>query len=74
MDDVMSLIDLQGKLDREYVVGLYFSGKASRGKLRERWPADPDENLERLANAGFPFDRKIPKCLNCGGENQDWTK
>ncbi|KAJ5345040.1 hypothetical protein N7452_003044 [Penicillium brevicompactum] len=66
VDDVMSLIDLQGKLDREYVVGLYFSGKASRGKLRERWPSDPDENLERLANAGFPFDRKIPKCLNCG--------
>ncbi|CAG8193498.1 unnamed protein product [Penicillium olsonii] len=66
VDDVMSLIDLQGTLDREYVVGFYFQAHATRGNLRERWPADPEENLERLANAGLPFDRKIPKCLNCG--------
>ncbi|CAG8036861.1 unnamed protein product [Penicillium salamii] len=66
VDDVISLIDLQGTLDREYVVGFYFRAKASRGKLRERWPADPEENLERLANAGLPFERMIPKCLNCG--------
>ncbi|CAG8027130.1 unnamed protein product [Penicillium salamii] len=66
VDDVISLIDLQGTLDREYIVGFYFRAKAMRGKLRERWPADPEENLERLANSGLPFDRKIPKCLNCG--------
>lgn len=68
VDDVMVLIDLQGTMDREYVVGFYFSAKASRGRLRDRWPADPDQNIERLANAGLPFDRKLPKCLNCGGE------
>jgi hypothetical protein len=68
VDDVMSLIDLQGTLDREHLVGFYFSAKASRGKLRERWPADPEENIERLSNAGLPYDRKLPKCLNCGGQ------
>lgn len=67
----MSLIDLQGTLNREHVVGFYFNAKASRGKLRERWPSDAEENLERLTNAGLPFERMLPKCINCGGENTD---
>ncbi|OQE96734.1 hypothetical protein PENNAL_c0001G00878 [Penicillium nalgiovense] len=66
VDDVMSLIDLQGVLDREYVIGFFFSPKASRGHLRDRWPADAEQNLERMNNAGIPYERKVPKCLNCG--------
>ncbi|KAJ5848472.1 hypothetical protein N7455_012429 [Penicillium solitum] len=66
VDDVMSLIDLQGVLDREFVVGFFFSPKASRGHLRERWPANAEENLERMNNAGILYERKMPKCLNCG--------
>lgn len=63
-----SLINLQGKLDCQYVVGFYYSSKAQRAHLRDRWPASVEENLERLADAGFPYDRQIPKCANCGGE------
>lgn len=62
----MSLIDLQGVLDREFSIGFFFSPKASRAHLRERWPSSPEENLERMENAGIPYERKIPKCLNCG--------
>jgi hypothetical protein len=68
VDVVMSLIDLQGVLDREFQVGFYYSPKASRGRLRERWPETPEENIERLGNAGLPYDRKMPKCNNCDGK------
>lgn len=63
--DCMSLIDLQGKLGCQYVVGFYYSPKAQRQHLRERWPESVEDNLERLADAGFPYDRQIPKCANC---------
>lgn len=65
--DVVSLINLQGKLDCKYAVGYYFHPKAQRANLRERWPASAEENLERLEDAGLPYDRQIPKCNNCGG-------
>ncbi|OJJ49286.1 hypothetical protein ASPZODRAFT_61410, partial [Penicilliopsis zonata CBS 506.65] len=64
-EDTFSLIDLQGKLDCKYVVGYYFSPKPQRANLRERWPASTEENMERLQNAGIPYDRQIPKCSNC---------
>ncbi|KAJ5779660.1 transcriptional regulator family: Zinc finger CCHC-type [Penicillium paradoxum] len=66
VDDVMSLIDLQGVLDRQFSIGFFFSPKASRAHLRERWPSSPEENLERMNNAGIPYERRIPKCTNCG--------
>jgi hypothetical protein len=50
------------------VVGFYFSAKPQRANLKERWPSDAEENLTRLADAGFPYDRQVPKCNNCGGE------
>ena len=69
MGDSISLIDLQGKLNCQYVVGFYYSEKPQRANLRMRWPATPEENLERLEDAGFPYDRQIPKCGNCGGKS-----
>lgn len=63
----MCLIDLQGNLDREYAVGFFLKELPGRRTLRERWPANYEENLERLANAGLPYDRKLLKCHNCGG-------
>jgi hypothetical protein len=60
------LVNLQGKLDCKYVVGFYFSDKPQRINLKDRWPDSAEENLERLADAGFPLDRQIPKCTNCG--------
>ncbi|KAJ5168139.1 uncharacterized protein N7482_003733 [Penicillium canariense] len=65
-EDVLSLIDLQGQLDREYLVGFFFSDKPMRANQEQRWPRDSDENLERLANAGLPYDRQVTKCWNCG--------
>ncbi|KAL2005611.1 hypothetical protein VTN00DRAFT_10104 [Thermoascus crustaceus] len=64
--DCISLINLQGKLNCKYVVGFYFSPKPQRASLKDRWPPSPEENLERLEDAGFPHDRQIPKCSNCG--------
>lgn len=64
------MINLQGKLNCKYVVAFYFSPKPQRANLKERWPADPEENLERLEDAGFPYDRQIPKCNNCGGKQE----
>jgi hypothetical protein len=63
-----TFIDLQGKLDCTYVVKFFFGPKARRKNLEDRWPTTPEENLERLADAGFEYDRLIPKCTNCGGE------
>ncbi|RDW93447.1 putative zinc knuckle transcription factor (CnjB) [Aspergillus mulundensis] len=64
--DCISLIDLQGKLNCTYVVGFFYSPKPQRANLRERWPSSVEENLERLQDAGLPYDRQIPKCGNCG--------
>ncbi|KAM0117051.1 hypothetical protein ACP6JC_006374 [Aspergillus fumigatus] len=66
VEDSIRLINLQGKLNCKYVVAFYFSPKPQRANLKERWPADPEENLERLEVAGFPYDKQIPKCGNCG--------
>lgn len=71
---MMSIIDLQGQLDREYVVGYFLSAKPLRKHLLSRWPSSPEDNLERLANAGLPFDREIIKCRNCGGNHPSRTE
>ncbi|KAJ5570007.1 uncharacterized protein N7459_009437 [Penicillium hispanicum] len=65
-EEMISLIDLQGKLDCQYVVGFFFSPNSRRMNLVPRWPSDPAENIERLSNAGLPYDRQVTKCRNCG--------
>lgn len=64
--ECLSIINLQGKLDCKYVVGFFFSPKPQRANLRERWPVSVEDNLERLEEAGLPYDRQIPRCSNCG--------
>lgn len=59
-------MDLQGNLDRKYTVTWRLSDKPLRPRENEGWPANAEENKERLANAGTPVDRGIPKCSNCG--------
>lgn len=58
-------MDLQGNLDRKYSVNWRWSAKALRPKEKDAWPATPEENIQRLADAGEPVDRGIPKCGNC---------
>ncbi|KAL9113746.1 MAG: hypothetical protein Q9227_002191 [Pyrenula ochraceoflavens] len=63
--DTFTIVNLQGKLDCKYAVTISKSQKAQRTTQKERWPPSPEENLERLKNAGIPMDRGIPKCSNC---------
>jgi hypothetical protein len=58
-------MDLQGNLEKKYSVSWRMSSKHSRPKEKDLWPASPEENLERLLDAGEPVDRGIPKCTNC---------
>jgi hypothetical protein len=62
---VYTNMDLQGNLDKKYTVSYRLSSKPKRPKEAEDWPASPEENLERLKDAGWPTDRGIPKCNNC---------
>jgi hypothetical protein len=64
----MTIVDLQGNLNREYVVGFYFSLKPRRPKFATGFPESEEENLVRLANAGFVEERGIPKCSRCDGK------
>lgn len=57
-------MDLQGNLDRQYTVSWRLSDKPARPKEKDTWPS-PEENLVRLANAGEPIDRGLPKCARC---------
>ena len=58
-------MNLQGEIGKKYTVSYFTSDKPQRPNMKERWPASVEENLERLADAGIPMDRGIPKCNNC---------
>lgn len=64
--DTFTNMDLQGNLDKKYTVSWRKSGKHARPKEKDLWPATPQENFERLVDAGEPVERGIPKCTNCG--------
>ncbi|KAL1847537.1 hypothetical protein VTK73DRAFT_10328 [Phialemonium thermophilum] len=59
-------MDLQGHLERKYTVTYRFSPNPPRPREREVWPPSPEENLERLKNAGDVVERGLVKCHNCG--------
>jgi hypothetical protein len=58
-------MDLQGNLDKKFTVSWRMSPNHQRPKEKDFWPASPEENIARLADAGEPVDRGIPKCSNC---------
>lgn len=62
VSDTHTIINLQGKKDQTYVVSFQFSPKPKRAAFAEGWPSTPEENLTRLAEAGLPMDRMVPKC------------
>jgi hypothetical protein len=57
-------MDLQGNMDKKYTVSYRFSNKPARPREAEGWPT-PEENIERLADAGDVVDRGLSKCNNC---------
>jgi hypothetical protein len=58
-------MDLQGNMDKTYTVTYRFSPKPTRPRERDVWPETPEQNLERLADAGEVVDRGVSKCSNC---------
>ncbi|KAK3707830.1 hypothetical protein LTR37_011832 [Vermiconidia calcicola] len=66
VSDTHTIVNLQGKADQKYVVSIQFGAKPRRAKFAEGWPSSPEENLTRLVEAGWPMDRMVPKCDNCG--------
>lgn len=65
-------MDLQGNLDRKYTVSWRKSPKHTRPKEKDSWPPTPEENLERLADAGEAVDRGIPLCSRCSELGHIW--
>ncbi|KAJ5532710.1 hypothetical protein N7494_009262 [Penicillium frequentans] len=63
--DMHTLIDLQGNLDKKYTVAFYRGPNSPRNILNDRWPDSPEDNIERLANAGVSCNRYVVKCRNC---------
>jgi hypothetical protein len=62
----MTIVDLIGNPDREYVLSVQFTSKPRRAKLAQGWPENEAQNLERLASAGYVQDCGVPLCGNCG--------
>ncbi|KAL5321605.1 hypothetical protein ACEPPN_009565 [Leptodophora sp. 'Broadleaf-Isolate-01'] len=58
-------MDLQGNLGKTYAISWRWSDKPRAPKEMDIWPSSPEENMERLADAGQPTDCKMPKCSNC---------
>jgi hypothetical protein len=62
----MTIVDLIGNPDRKFVLSIQLSPKPRRAKMAQGWPESPEQNLERLATAGFVQDCGVPLCGNCG--------
>ncbi|KAI5203547.1 hypothetical protein E4T38_05125 [Aureobasidium subglaciale] len=58
-------VDLQGNPDKTYQISFQKTSKPRRAILAEGWPKTPQENLERLQDAGFSVDNLKPYCRNC---------
>lgn len=67
VSDTHTIVNLQGKIDQAYALSIQLSAKPRRVKFAEGWPESAEENMVRLAEAGFIMDRMVPKCGNCGG-------
>jgi hypothetical protein len=59
-------MDLQGNLEKKYTVQCRFSDKPARPREATGWPKSPEENLDRLQDAGIVVERRMTKCSNCG--------
>ncbi|KAI9681568.1 MAG: hypothetical protein M1829_000765 [Trizodia sp. TS-e1964] len=64
--EAFTIMDLQGKIDCKYQVVLNLGKSPKRRNMANGWPESPEENLERLADAGMVVDRRVMLCRNCG--------
>ena len=65
ISDMHTIVNLQGKQDLKFVVSFQWSDKPRRAKFAEGWPESKEDNLTRLAEAGFVMDGLKMKCSNC---------
>lgn len=63
----MTAVNLQGKVGCKYVVSYSLTTKARRERQKEAWPETPEDNIERLKDAGEPLEQTIPVCFRCNG-------
>ncbi|KAK4626220.1 DNA-binding protein HEXBP [Fulvia fulva] len=73
VSDMHTIVNLQGKQELRYVVSFQWSDKPRRAKFAEGWPESKEDNLTRLAEAGFVMDGLKMKCTNCN-ELGHWSK
>ena len=64
--DTWTNVNLQGDTGKKYAVSYFTSPDCQRPAMLDKWPASPEDNLTRLADAGTPLDRGVEKCNNCG--------
>ncbi|KAL5117061.1 hypothetical protein ACEQ8H_005020 [Pleosporales sp. CAS-2024a] len=62
----MTIVDLMGNSKRDYVLTMQLSAKPRRAKMAQGWPESPEQNMQRLASAGWVEDSGVPICSNCG--------
>ncbi|KAK7525821.1 uncharacterized protein IWZ02DRAFT_200099 [Phyllosticta citriasiana] len=67
--DVYTIVDFAGKTGCTYALSFNYSYKPKRKNAMEAWPKTPEENRERLSDAGFVVDRFVMKCTQCGGKS-----
>ena len=58
-------MDLQGNLNKKYSISYRFSDQPQRPNEAEGWPADREEILSRLGDAGIVVEQSVPYCSNC---------
>lgn len=58
-------MDLQGNLNKKYAISYRFSDKPERPREADGWPADREELLSRLHDAGIVAEQSVPHCSNC---------
>ncbi|KAF3242388.1 hypothetical protein TWF192_008643 [Orbilia oligospora] len=63
------IVDLQGNMNKKFVVTFQTSvkGRRTKGAAKdpERFPVDDNDNMSRLENAGFVQESYVPWCYNC---------
>ena len=67
ISDTHTIVNLQGMIDQKYAVSIQFTDKPKRAAFAEGWPKDKEDNITRLAEAGFILDGMVQKCSNCDG-------
>lgn len=63
--ELYTFMDAAGNLGKTYQVTFRFQFNPQRASDAEAFPKTPEENLERLKDAGIAVDCLLQKCTNC---------